>query len=175
MPGQGSGAPARNACVIRVWEGLTDDLVQGTPSNMIQEKNQASSKQTKTKTEASSKSRTSSSATGKRETKVEQGKAASINSFDAIKEKLAHANVRSLCNTPETHMILYINYISMFKIKDELGHCQCLVLTWPLFLFTFFKKFHWHLVDWQCCAHFCSRAKGFSYTHIHSFSDSFPI
>ena len=36
-----------------------------------------------------------------------------------------------------------------------------------------FKKFYWSIVDLQCCVSFRYIAKGLSYTHIHSFSDSF--
>ena len=38
-----------------------------------------------------------------------------------------------------------------------------------------FKKFYWSIADLQCCVSFRYIAKWFSYTYIHSFSDSFLI
>ena len=46
-----------------------------------------------------------------------------------------------------------------------------------LFFFFHFLKFYWSVIDLQCCDNFCHTTKWFSYTyaHIHSSSDSFPI
>ena len=45
------------------------------------------------------------------------------------------------------------------------------------FFFFHFLKFYWSRVDLQCCDNFCYTTKWFSYTytHIHSFSGSFPL
>ena len=45
------------------------------------------------------------------------------------------------------------------------------------FLIMYFKKINyiWCIVDLQCCVSFRCMAKWFSYTYIHSFSDSFPV
>ena len=44
-------------------------------------------------------------------------------------------------------------------------------------LFFYFSKFYWPTDDLHCCDNFCCTTKWFSYTytHIHSLSDSFPI
>ena len=38
-----------------------------------------------------------------------------------------------------------------------------------------FFFFNWSIVNLQCCVSFKCTAKGFSYTYIYSFSDSFPL
>ena len=46
----------------------------------------------------------------------------------------------------------------------------------PLFFLLHFLKFYLSMFDLQCCDNFCCTVKRFSYTytHIHSFSNSFP-
>ena len=39
----------------------------------------------------------------------------------------------------------------------------------------FFLKFYWPIVDLEHCVNFCCTVQGLSYTHIYSFSCSFPL
>ena len=54
---------------------------------------------------------------------------------------------------------------------------QCGWIFWSKISTSHFKKFYWSIVDLQCCVGFRCTAKWFhySYTNMHSFSDSFLI
>ena len=65
----------------------------------------------------------------------------------------------------------------MVNAKMNLPTPKCKMLCHIWLFFSFLKKFFEVYFDLQGCINFCYIAEWFSYTstHIHSFSDSFPI
>ena len=76
----------------------------------------------------------------------------------------------SLVHSPQIFHICPFLQLSYFSPPPLPLHAPIL-LAWVIF----FHLFYWSRVDSQYCVNFCCTAKWLSYTHIPSFSYSFPL